>query len=151
MTKAMKIHDSAIQRFERNLLDEQDRLTQDFLQTLQIRMTELNMSQSDMAYTLGKSRAYVSKLFNKGQNLTIRTMVELSHSVDLKLAISARRLWVDIHHAPKAVPMKNGWTHTDRLTCAPTPVICTGKLPSKGGSWREAANDKIEYQLQNIG
>lgn len=150
MTKTMKIHDSAIERFERNLLDEQGRLTQDFLQTLQVRMTELNMSQSDMAYTLGKSRAYVSKLFSKGQNLTIRTMVELSHSLDLKLAISARRLWVDIHHAPKAVPMKNGWTHTDRLTCAPTRVICDGKLPSKGDSWYEVAN-LHETPLQSVG
>lgn len=150
MTKTMKIHDSAIERFERNLLDEQDRLTQDFLQTLQVRMTELNMSQSDMAYTLGKSRAYVSKLFNKGQNLTIRTMVELSHSLDLKLAISARRLWMDIQHAPRAVPMNNGWTQTDRLTCAPTPVICTGKLPLKGSNWRAAANDNFENLLQSI-
>jgi len=151
MTKTMKIHDSAIERFERNLQEEQDRLTQDFLQTLQIRMTELNMSQSDMAYTLGKSRAYVSKLFNKGQNLTIKTMVELSHSLDMKLAVSARRMWVDLSHATKSLPMKHGWAPTHSLTCFPTRVLKTEVPESNGNAWAETFNDNSELELQRIG
>lgn len=150
MTKTMKIHDSAIERFERNLQEEQDRLTHDFLQTLQTRMAELNMSQSDMAYTLGKSRAYVSKLFNKGQNLTIKTMVELSHSLDMKLAISARRMWVDLHHAPKAVALQNGWTPTHSLTCIPTRVVATGCSETEASAWTDAAKDNFTPALQRI-
>lgn len=150
MAKTMKIHDSAIERFERHLQDEQDRLAHDFLLTLQARMAELNMSQSDMAYTLGKSRAYVSKLFTKGQNLTIKTMVELSHSLDMKLAISARRMWVDLQHAPKAVALKNGWTPTHSLTCVPTRVVAAGCSETEASAWTDAPMDKSISPLQRI-
>lgn len=147
MRKTLKIHDSAIERFQRNLQEEQDQITQNFLQSLQIRMEELHMSQSDMAYTLGKSRAYISKLFNKGQNLTIKTMVELSHSLDLKLAISARRMWVELSQAPKATAMQHGWMPTNHLTCIPTRVVCapTGSSGEES-NWPPPSNDNFELQ-----
>lgn len=152
MRKTLKIHDSAIDRFQKNLQEEQDRITQNFLQTLQIRMEELNMSQSDMAYTLGKSRAYISKLFNKGQNLTIKTMVELSHSLDMKLAISARRMWVEVGQAPKATAMQHGWMPTDSVICIPTRIVCPPTGSSDNGrDWPSASNDNFELQeLQRI-
>jgi len=81
------VHDSAIERFEQGIAAEQKKLAANFLNSLKERMDELNMSQSDMAFTLGKSRSYVSKLFTGNANLTIKSMVELAHSLDINLDI----------------------------------------------------------------
>ena len=123
MSKSMKIHNSAIERFEQSIRQEQDRITKEFFADLQARMEELSMSQADMAFTLGKSRAYVSKLFTKGQNLTIKTMVELSHSLDMKISVSARRMWLESHQSNNTIPLHcKGWTESRTVSCAPSPI-----------------------------
>lgn len=138
----MKIHDSAIDRFEQAIHEEQDRLSQDFFQSLQTRMEELNMSQSDMAFTLGKSRAYVSKLFSKGQNLTIKTMVELAQSLDMKVAISTRAIWLEAMSVAKTTPLQcKGWTPNRTLSLAPTQVRRTG---AKGDSTKVSWGDHTQ-------
>ena len=81
------IHDSAIEEFEQKMTDAQRGLAEHFVACLRKQMGRLNMSQSDVAYTLGKTRSYVSKLFTKEANLTIRSMVELAHSLGLDLSV----------------------------------------------------------------
>jgi len=141
MTKSMKIHDSAIERFEQAIQEEQDRLAQEFILSLQARMEELNMSQSDMAFTLGKSRAYVSKLFTKEQNLTIKTMVELAHSLDMKMAISIRALWLDTMPTSKTMPLQcKDWSQGRTISCTPTKVRNVGsKADPKNVAWNNLA------------
>lgn len=90
MNKTAEVQKSAIQVFEETLVAEQARLNREFIDSIQARMAELNMSQADMAYTLGKSRAYISKLFAQDQNLTIKTMVELVTTLEMNLAIKVR-------------------------------------------------------------
>ena len=107
------IHDSAIEKFELGIADEQKRLSEYFLDSLQKRMAELNMNQSDLAFTLGKTRAYVSKLFTRGANLTIKSMVELAHSLDMRLTIQTKAMpndtgvaWVFEKNEPNSQPLK---------------------------------------------
>lgn len=151
MTKSMKIHDSAIERFERAIQEEQDRLAQEFILSLQTRMGELNMSQSDMAFTLGKSRAYVSKLFTKEQNLTIKTMVELAHSLDMKMAISVRALWLETMPTSKLMPLQyKDWSKERTISCAPMKARIAGtKAEYRNVAWNDLAQESESPLLQH--
>jgi len=117
MKYPIEIHDSAIDKFEQKIAEEQKSLAGYFLIDIQSRMKELNMSQSDMAFTLGKSRAYVSRLFKRGANLTIKSMVELAHSLDMELVICPLKLdytWIPEKKTAKIEPLQikasvSGW------------------------------------------
>jgi len=153
MAKELVIHSGHIEAFERNILEEQDRLSLEFILALQSRMEELKMSQSDMAYTLGKSRAYVSKLFTKGQNLTIKTMVELAHSLEMKVGITARKAWPEAVDPQKAVPLQcKGWSPSQFLSCSPTMVGNAKRGENSGQSgWGTIGPSLSHSQLQQIG
>lgn len=125
MNKNAQVHKSAIQVFEETLEAERVRLNKEFMESIHTRMEELNMSQADMAYTLGKSRAYISKLFAQNQNLTIKTMVELATTLEVSLALKIRPKralaagkWVDDQYS---------WFGTMALRCVGNRVSSVAK------------------------
>ncbi len=52
-------------------------------------MDENNISQSDLAKRMGKSRSAVSQLFSKTPNITIKKMVEIADAIGINLEISS--------------------------------------------------------------
>jgi len=61
----------------------------DFIGQLQTRIDENEVRQKDIARALGISEARVSQLFNRPDNLTLRTLVKLVRVLGLKLSIVA--------------------------------------------------------------
>ena len=62
----------------------QERFASGFIEQLTLKMQAGGMNKADLARAMGKSAAYVSKVMNKEQNLTIRTMVELADAVGME-------------------------------------------------------------------
>lgn len=79
-------------------LDDDPSFQAEFLKSLFVermleRLNECNESQSDLARRWGKTRQYVSKLFNEDErvNFTIETMCEMAHQVGLRVDIQTLR------------------------------------------------------------
>jgi transcriptional regulator with XRE-family HTH domain len=51
-------------------------------------MDENEISRSDLAKKLGKSRAAISQMFNKTPNISVNKMVEIADAIGLKINIS---------------------------------------------------------------
>jgi len=51
------------------------------------RMTECGISRSDLAKKMKTSKAYISKLFNNGSNMTLKSMLALAEAVGCSLSI----------------------------------------------------------------
>jgi plasmid maintenance system antidote protein VapI len=139
MNNTDQVQKSAIQVFEEILTAEQIRLNKEFMESIQARMVELNMSQSDMAYTLGKSRAYISKLFSQDQNLTIKTMVELGTTLEMKVSLKLRPNRA--LSAGKWVTDPDDWFGTMTLRCG---NVRPGSVAKKAVWGLTAANDNFE-------
>jgi transcriptional regulator with XRE-family HTH domain len=61
----------------------------DFLDQIEQKLDEQNMSRTDLAKKLGVDKSRVSQIFSNPGNLTLRNMVEWARAVDLKLGILA--------------------------------------------------------------
>jgi len=139
MNNKDRVQKSAIQVFEETLAAEQARLNKEFMETIQARMAELNMSQADVAYTLGKSRAYISKLFSQDQNLTMKTMVELVTTLEMGLALKVRPKRA--LSSGKWVTDPDDWFGTMTLRCG---NARTGSVARKAIWGPPAANDNVD-------
>ena len=139
MNNKDRVQKSAIQVFEETLAAEQARLNKEFMETIQARMVELNMSQADVAYTLGKSRAYISKLFSQDQNLTMKTMVELVTTLEMDLALKVRPKRA--LSSGKWVTDPDDWFGTMTLRCG---NARTGSVARKAIWGPPAANDNVD-------
>ena len=51
------------------------------------RMAECRISRSDLAKKMKTSKAYISKLFKNGSNMTLKSMLALAEAVDCSLSI----------------------------------------------------------------
>ena len=51
------------------------------------RMDECNISRSELATRLNKSKAYISKIFNNGSNLTLKSILALAEAVECTISI----------------------------------------------------------------
>ncbi len=54
-------------------------------------MGEKNVSKSDLARRIGKSKAFVTQLLNGRRNMTLRTLADLCWALDTRLHIQASR------------------------------------------------------------
>ncbi len=87
---------------ERRLL-KQEELILDVTEMLCRVMIENEISRSELAERLGKSRAYVTQLLSGGRNLTLRTLSDLADALkcrsrfSLDQRVSAKCV---IHHGP---------------------------------------------------
>lgn len=79
--------DSAIREFEARLGRAQTRLSGAFFKGIRKGMKRHHLTEADVAWTLGKRRAYVSRALAAGDDISIRRMVELAHAVGLRLVI----------------------------------------------------------------
>ncbi len=61
----------------------------DFIAQLQERMEKLPLSQAELAQKLGVTEGAVSKVLNKPENLTMKTMVNYARATGMKVAIVA--------------------------------------------------------------
>ncbi len=57
------------------------------IERLIARMEECGISRSDLAGRMNTSKAYISKLFNNGSNMTLKSMLVLAEAVDCSLSI----------------------------------------------------------------
>lgn len=122
---------SAIKQLEQKLDLDQERLTRDFMTAIQDRMSELQMNQSDIAYALGKSRAYISKIFTKNQNMTVRTMVELATTLDLDMRLSLAVPEREQHYAPNVMHL--------HYAAAAAPVVRAHAIPNY---WEQSCEEE---------
>lgn len=76
---------NSFDQFEALIDSERIRLSNEFMEAIRARMTELRLTQADIARALGKTKTYVSKLFKADQNMTLKTIVELAGAVGLKV------------------------------------------------------------------
>lgn len=53
-------------------------------------METKNMSKSDLAASLGKSKAYVSQLLSGSRNMTLRTLADIAFALGMKAAFKLR-------------------------------------------------------------
>lgn len=51
------------------------------------RMEECKISRSDLASRMNTSKAYISKIFNNGANMTLKSMLALAEAIDCSLSI----------------------------------------------------------------
>ena len=65
----------------------QRRLVLDFTTAIEDELVRRDMNMSAFAKVLGKSRAWVSKVFRQEPNLTFFTAVELADAVDMDVVI----------------------------------------------------------------
>jgi len=65
----------------------QRRLVLDFTTAVEDELVRRNMNMSAFSKVLGKSRAWVSKVFRQEPNLTFFTAVELADAVDMDVVI----------------------------------------------------------------
>lgn len=81
-----------IGNFEEQIRSEQVRISGEFSQAIKKQMEEKELSHTDVAWTLGKKRPYVSRALNAEINMTLKSMVEIAHAVglrvELKLSVS---------------------------------------------------------------
>lgn len=59
-----------------------------FYHMILTKMENDNISRSDLARKLNKSRSSVSQMFNKTPNLTIKKMIEIADSVDININLT---------------------------------------------------------------
>lgn len=77
--------EDSIAEFEEKIKHEQDRLWAKFVKSVTREMKEQELTQTDLAWTLGKKRSYVSRILASPQNMTIKTLVELAYALDLNI------------------------------------------------------------------
>jgi len=66
------------------------RLIHEFYHGILTYMDEKGITRADLARKLGKSRASVSKMFNKTPNLTIKKMTEIADAVGIEVKIQIK-------------------------------------------------------------
>lgn len=97
---------------------DKERAAQEFAMQLDRAMSNRGMTRSQLAAQLGRSRPFVTQCLTRGQNLTIKTMVELA-------AACGHEFHVVLHeHSPDAGPMylePIARTETVEMT---TTVVC---------------------------
>lgn len=67
--------------------DQLEDVLYDLTESIVVRMAELGLSRSELAARLGVSRAMVSKMLRGNTNFTVRTLVELSRTLDCRVSI----------------------------------------------------------------
>ena len=107
----------------------------DFTEELAEIMTEIGMSRSDLAKTIGTSKAYVTKVFSGQANFTIETMAKLgaavNHAVRLHLVpYGMHTFWIDRRIDDGVVTYDSG------------PVlVSSGSLQAPNVKWTEASSN----------
>jgi transcriptional regulator with XRE-family HTH domain len=48
------------------------------------RMEKLGISKKDLAQHMGRSQAYITQLLNGSRNMTLRTLADIAHALDVK-------------------------------------------------------------------
>lgn len=74
---------------ERSTKDFLFRIAMDFIYQLENRMESIPVSQSDLAKKLGKTKGRISQIFNNPGNISLRTIIEYSRALNMKVAIVA--------------------------------------------------------------
>jgi len=59
----------------------------DFTEKIVDKMRKTGMSRTELADKLGVSKPFITKLLNGNPNMTIRTMVAISHALDCELSM----------------------------------------------------------------
>lgn len=91
MTNYENWFQDALEDPEIRLAFDRERASMEFTEQLEHAMAAGGLSRADVARQLGRSRAFVSQALRRGQNLTIKTMAELSAACGFELHILLRR------------------------------------------------------------
>ncbi len=84
-------HEGIVASFEKRITDEQVRISGAFVRELEAEMKRQELTHTDVAWTLGKKRPYISRVLGTPANMTIKSIVELAHAVGLKVEITLKR------------------------------------------------------------
>ena len=75
---------------ERTRLLAHERLITEVTEALWEAMQRADVSKSELASRLGKTKGHVSQLFSGSRNMTLRTLAEISEVLDCTVSISIR-------------------------------------------------------------
>jgi ribosome-binding protein aMBF1 (putative translation factor) len=70
---------------------DQERASYEFCQQLETALSAEDISRSELAERLGKTKASVARSLKRGRNLTIKTMSELASACGMELHVLLRR------------------------------------------------------------
>lgn len=88
------------------------------------RMIEQNVRRTDLAERLGTSRAYVTKLLDGQENMTLKTLVRVANALEMK---------VDMRFIPReqaARPVRKARVKTDMTRAPAKPVAKQATRPT---------------------
>lgn len=89
----MKISKTAHDRFlavaSRRRLYEQERLLVEATELLCETMEKKGISRAQLARRLGKSKAYITQILRGNQNMTLRTLADISDVLDVRISLKA--------------------------------------------------------------
>jgi transcriptional regulator with XRE-family HTH domain len=110
----------------------EERLIADVTESLWEVMESANVSKTELATRLGKSKGHVSQLFSGSRNMTLRTLAEICFALDrvATIHISSPRIESNWHTARGAVPA----TPVGRVRYTRTGNVCEPL-----GRWKTAA------------
>ena len=103
--KAEKWFNSLIEKYEEDAEFRLESLIIDFTEKIVTKMAEGNISRVELARRLGVSKAFVTKLLNGNQNLTIKSMLSIADALECEVNL-------DIY--PKEFEVRNFYLHVNR-------------------------------------
>ncbi len=113
----------------REFRDDVDFMTEtaiiDFTEKIVNKMQKMGMSRSDLADKLGVSKPFITKVLNGNPNLTIRSMVAISHALDCDLNLEMCPKGFEIRTFAVAKKID-----TDKFTESFNPVVGEGEYAS---------------------
>ena len=86
-----KLHQWINETPQRKVTYAQESLIVDVTEEIWSAMSAQNVSKSDLAKRLGKSKAFVTQVLNGGRNMTLRTLSDIAFVLDLKPCVRLLR------------------------------------------------------------
>jgi len=102
-----------------------ERLIFNTTEDLLLAMQDANISRSELAKKLGKSKAHVCQLLDGSRNMTLKTLSDMAYALGAVAKVVILREGVDVSHAIipdmnrlawKATDVSNNSSHTIKIT-----------------------------------
>jgi transcriptional regulator with XRE-family HTH domain len=76
---------------ERRVAFAEEALIVDVAERIWAAMASANVTKSEIAERLGKSKAFISQMLNGSRNMTLRSLADIAHSIGFRVSVSLER------------------------------------------------------------
>ncbi len=95
MKTAQSVYEQFLERPQRRRIYEQERLLFDVTELLSEIMEKKGISRAELAHRLGKSKAFITQTLRGTHNMTLRTLADLFHALEMQVLVQAAPLLTD--------------------------------------------------------